>query len=541
MAIDGVRRWRLCLLIMPAVILLAGVLVERLHGPSWLGANLDPEYAYLMTFVNILHRTPSGMMLHPGTTLNMYGSGIIWGGYRARLLAGATESLQRDVLGNAEVYLDYVCMALVSMAAISCLLSGILVLASGRKWSQALLIQSTPVFFAACLVALSKTVPENMLVSIGLLLAGWLCVMVCPDRLTSKPWHAGVLGLLIGFGVATKVTALSWLGLLWIVPSLAGLGVALGGVALAFCLGTLPIWPQYLDLAGWLGRSVTHAGKYDTGDVGVPALADMASNFVDALRAEPVFIVLACMLIGLSVVFVLKYLCGSKSDSHRAKMRVSLAFGTTVLLQLVLVTKQFEAHYLVPAMMLVPVGLLLLFSRRRPVVGANCFSNPRIVISLATIVVGLALLRLSAWARDVDVKLKASHEIDRIISEQYPDCQVISYYRASGRYALAFGAEWTQWLHAESLSEMYPSAIFYDMWRDRFYGYDGSHTRASIRARLRCGERILLRGSPFTPDRPYGQSLNVVRLDQGLVEALYLLTDVDELEEEEIPPLISPH
>ena len=62
------------LLVLPVCLFLTGLALNGIRGPYWLGANSDPEYAYLLNALSLAELHPVGHYDHPGTPVQTIGA-----------------------------------------------------------------------------------------------------------------------------------------------------------------------------------------------------------------------------------------------------------------------------------------------------------------------------------------------------------------------------------------------------------------------------------------------------------------------------------
>src|SRR5215510_7041448 len=81
-ASKNASRWKpamLFLLLLPALTVLVEFRLRDASGPYWLGANLDPSYAYLLNSLNIADYHRPYFIGHPGTPVHITGAAVIRG------------------------------------------------------------------------------------------------------------------------------------------------------------------------------------------------------------------------------------------------------------------------------------------------------------------------------------------------------------------------------------------------------------------------------------------------------------------------------
>ncbi len=128
------------LLVVPVLVIFAAFHLNKISGPYWLNANLDPSYVYLMNALNVsnLHRPLHTD--HPGTPVQVAGGVII----RLLNLTSDKDSTSRSVISNPERYLHIINNTLIILYAMCLLLAGYVALLVWQNILASIAVQSTP-------------------------------------------------------------------------------------------------------------------------------------------------------------------------------------------------------------------------------------------------------------------------------------------------------------------------------------------------------------------------------------------------------------
>jgi hypothetical protein len=158
------------------------------------------------------------------------------------------------------------------------------------------------------------------------------------------------------------------------------------------------------------------------------------------------------------------------------------------------VAKQPQSHYLIPALGLLGVNLVLMFDVLRQKLRAG---NVRLVRFLF---IGFFCVVLIAQAKAFSGLRKELTSValnDRLAHEKveidFRDAFVVEYYSASSHaFALKVGSEQSGDLFASVLGRIYPEKVFYNLWTGEFSRFDGPVDLDRI---LPPGHSFLMHGS----------------------------------------------
>ena len=446
------------LLVIPLILLILSRVLVNIKGEYYLGWNLDPEYAYLFNSVNLLHLDIPGHYDHPGTTMQELGAVVILARFVLMRVFEGTPSLHLDVITNPEAYLNWINIVLNLLIGGSLFWFGkTLYRHTGKLW-LALISQTVPFLFSASVLALTRVTPEPLLIFVGLLISTLIIHEYYSADQFFNSWRANIfLGLLLGFGVASKVTLLPLLILLLASKNLRKMMIGALSTGFSFVLFTIPILPKYLRFVNWLVDLLTHDGIYGGGEAGLPELAKLFDNLLVLLGSEVQYF--------LWMIILLVVLVGFRSKEKQKSWWLMFLLFLVMFGQAVVTIKHPPAHYMIPAMSLfclLPV-LWVEFSFEK-------FSQSRLVLFL---ILGFSLISMSLVSGKEIQRIvtynQGAAQIDQLIETEYSSCAVADRYRSSGlEFALSFGNDYSDDHNQVSLLSTYPSAITYDKWGKLF-------------------------------------------------------------------------
>lgn len=323
-------------------------------GPLWLWFNVDPDYIYLLDSLNILNLSAPGHVYHPGTTVQMLGALII---KAANPLTGAA-AITVDALGDPEFYLHLIGIVFMALNALGIFTLGVIAYRVFGDLLAAFFVQFAPFISMLILKNSYHAKPEALLLLTMLVLLSVSLLTLKPGLLdANRNRFAIAFGVIAGFGVATKITALPVfllpLFVLWQWRAISVYGAA---AFVALVIFTLPALGAYEVFYQWIVNISQNTGAYGSGSTGYVDWNDYPKN-VFKLFKRPAFhvvFILSCVMVGLT-------LWRRRSISAFPKMETRLLSGIIIaqLVHVLIVAKQPSAHYLIPSFVMITTALVL--------------------------------------------------------------------------------------------------------------------------------------------------------------------------------------
>lgn len=531
--------WTLSLL--PVLFVIISLINRQWLGSYWLGNNFDPEYAYLLNFLNIIQLKTPGHTDHPGTPLQVFGGIVI---QITLFIQSITHSIKSNavetVLQNPEFYLVTVNTILLIFTAGCLILVGCTAFFLSQNITLSLLLQLNP-FLWTILSESSRVRPEIMLFCLTQLLVILLLFYLYSETYR-LPRFALVMGAVLGLGVATKVTFLPLSLLLFLLPGWRQKGIAIFSTIGTFFLATIPIFSQYPRFFNWLTSIATHTGRYGSGNQGLVDASALPNTFASLINQDQLFFYIIALStlnffivtfwIGLNRLKLLNLQASSAIYFSNKFYYLFACHLLIILIQLALTLKHPAIHYLLPSMGLCSLLILIqvsLFAKLlTPVLGSTILGN-----------IGLFLLGLYAVVVANNVyanilQVEKSHTsyiveietINRLIQQNYDRCVSVRYYRSSDKeYALKFGDDFAANQFSKILQSMYSKGTFYNIWSRKYYSFNHELDLNSV-LNHRC---IVFRGTPLaqlTQLESYAPRIPNTKLQtifEGQNEALYLV------------------
>ncbi|NMF83757.1 hypothetical protein [Nodosilinea sp. P-1105] len=532
--------------ILPIFFILVSLRLKAISGPYWLGQNSDPEYAYLLNFLNLSQLQAPGHTDHPGTTLQVLGSLVLRATHLIQFWMRPNEvHIVTSTLENPEFYLTIVNAVILLLTAVTIFAVGWIGFLLSHRITTGLLLQLAP-FLWTLLRESSRVRPESLLIGLTQAIIILLLLYLYTEKYKDR-WYSIAMGALLGLALATKVTALPLLLLIVIVPGKLNKAWAVLTTLFTFFLATVPMINQYGRFLSWIGAIATRVGPYGSGEVGIIDPDRVFNTLPRLLRSDIFFFwifTISIFIFFIATLFLtnkrLNYVnldfifCESTSKKYKLFLILLLVLSSQIILTL----KHPTSHYLVPSMGLWGILILVQTDPTEPFLKSYFrdfqphkfrvgWIGLNVSLFFASLIISTAYLQMTSQAYRAEIA-----EIDNLIQGRYNNCTHISYYRSSSQeYAIGFGNNWANHAFSQNLRKIYSDKIFYDIWSRQYETFGQIVELDDILSREQC---IIFHGTPLEtyqammmPGQSYVQGfdnevLNVVFA--GNSEALYLVT-----------------
>jgi hypothetical protein len=405
--------------------------------------DLDPDYEYLLNGLNLFTLHAPWDTSHPGTTLHWLAAiviGVTWLWRWPFVIDWPVD----DVLRHPEFYLLTIHTVIVALVAAAVFFCGSMIERAAGLMS-ALAAQAVWFVSFPAIASLPRVTPEPMIIALAAALIGVLAPHILDPKQPERPIAAGIL---IGAGLALKITTVPWVLLLLLFDGRRTRRIALVTAALAALAITLPIAGRYGFTLAWFESLAVHRGIYGEGEVGLPRAAQFGTSLLDLLWKNPEYSVAFIASLGLAI-FWARY------------RRIFLICAAVIALQLVVVAKHPNGpamgRYLQPAMVAVVLATAAAVAFGHRVIAST--------VAAALIAVGIwhdANLALP-WFR---TRVESRKDNDALLDQTARSgcLLVVNYAGAIGsqEYKLAFGDAAAGFRYASKLSELYPNFLTYD-------------------------------------------------------------------------------
>ncbi len=457
----------LFLLIAPLAYFFLGSYVHQIIGLYSL-RSADPEYIYFISGLSIANgKLILGHIDNPGTPLQYLAALVFKVLYQLR---DHQIPFNEDVLANADLYLRVLNLVMTMVVSVFMYFAGKAAYQITNRLSYSILLQLSPLFTDIIYGNIGRITPENLIPIPVMLLSLLLLKLVYqPEEEQSKKYSIW-FGLISAFGLSIKLTYFP----LWIIPlivlkswknKIRYSATAVG----SFFVMALPVTLQINIFRGWIMGLFLHSGKYGSGDSNIVNLETLWPNFNNLWNENRYFFYVVVMLaVVTAVTFILR-----KDKQYRLIQRISLAILCAVAIQVVLVCKQFEPRYFIPALMLFPVSLILLmesFFPLKPLISR--YKIPQLIVALFVsfyFVKQLPIIRsLSAHLDQEKVlKMPALHYMQSLEKNSVKFLVPGGYGCPTPEYALMCSDGWAgrqRELFRPVLARLFPNTYIYYPW-----------------------------------------------------------------------------
>ncbi|MEP7146582.1 MAG: hypothetical protein ABI792_06195, partial [bacterium] len=449
------------------------------RGEFFLTNRCDPSYVYLLNSLNLSRMNGLGVghIDHPGTTVQEAGAAVI---YFLQSETNDKNDITADVFSHPEFYLSKINFFLVVLNSIALFVLGFVSLNKLNDIRPALVLQLMPFFSISVYTWIINVSPEPLLVFAVILLFTIVISHTSDKLLKTKKIISYVIlyGLICGFGLATKISFFPLL----IIPLILIKRISF---KLLFCLVTLIVFfifvypaisPEHLyRFLNWIRKLVAFSGKYGTGEKNFIDIAGIPKSFVSIFTNEPVFVFSYILIfIAFLLQFIKRFRLKIKSNRcHKLLNAVFLA----MTIQIIIVIKHFELHYLIPGYLLIVAGLFAVNS-----IAAELFPrylNRSKYIYLYIILIIFSILQCSMFVKTISEyssSRNASHDAIDYINKNYKQNIIVnSYGSSSEEFALYLGATLCgipKYEYYSMLKKMFPKNYYYDKWSENLENID---------------------------------------------------------------------
>jgi len=434
----------------------------------------EPDFGYLLNSADIYFGAPPGHTDHPGTTVQSLGTAAL---YFSSLWHSGNPDFYwyNDLLRRPSHYHLWISWALLLCASSGFWALGAALYRRGYSIGLALFLQLLPFLAYNSWYYVPRVSPEKMLFFLNAILVGWLATREGEER--RRLSFPLVLGLLLGFSLATKYNSITLFAFLLVIPGWKG--KLLGGFSslLSFFVFTLPMAEVYWISFRWLRKLSGHTGIYGLGEKGiVPAASALAENFWILWFDDRLFL-MACLL---------AFLVGALLAWSRRSLDC-LVSSLVLAAHFLLVLKHPASRYLIP--MVVPLMLVAFHALRnaRPLLPWLAIFA---VLPFLPDVFGKGLIsggslgQLEPIQAQLDTYRKEHSECDWSYISPVPRVE----------WAMSAGNGSAFRRHTDDLLRVYPDTLSYDVWPPRFHQFSVNIPFEVVEARVKEGKGCLYLG-----------------------------------------------
>jgi hypothetical protein len=344
----------LWLLIFPVIYFITGAYFHNVNGLySVKGA--DPEYIYFVNGLSVANGMLNiGNIDHPGIPFDY----IMALSLRAtHFFRSQNKPFTQDVLANPDLYLRVANLVIIMTVMLVILGSGIIALRiTGNLWIS-LIVQFSPFCTDILYGNIGRLPTENLIpVPVMLLILILLKILEQDDR--ELMWK----DILLLSGVTALALSLKMtLAPLVIIPfflikPLKNKLIYVLATTLIFLAFSIPVTLQLHYFYNWMKSLVLYSGQYGQGDKDIAKLSEMWPNIVSLIRANRLYF--TYVLIAL-VSFAAVLVSSRRKMVKRSEKVVAVTIFVVVALMVLVLGKQYKTAYFIPALVLLPVIVIL--------------------------------------------------------------------------------------------------------------------------------------------------------------------------------------
>lgn len=453
---------------------LSGNLLKDAQGPYYLNF-YDPSYVYLINSLNLAQMQGYGVghFDHPGTTVQMAGAVLLKIGY---MLRSPGEDIAKDVLKHPEEYLFFINRIFGLLNSTMLLILGIVAFRITGNIFYSMLIQLTPFSSMENFYGYIIVTPDNFLILATMMLISILIYYLYSE--TEYDFTSAKLIMLFAvvsaFGLATKLNFLP----LVLIPMILIKGT--GKKIIYFILSVImfhvfiiPALSNYVQFTDWVKNLLLYSGHYGEGE---KTIVDTTEFFISLklIFTKDIFFTFtyAAVVFTVAISIVKRKLLESSGNDllkRHLKLLFSVFFAMTV--QIIIVSKQYRQHYLIPSFMISVFSLILC-----SYVLSYCFKSMKLKINYTAVTI--LILSFASWQIYINYELGSyqrdeAFRIEKFINDNCGNKLLIPVFSTANKEcALAFAVS-----YAGSQKERYRSIVlemrdmylFYNPWKNVFH------------------------------------------------------------------------
>ncbi len=426
-----------------------------------------------------------GHIDHPGTPVQTVGAFVIKILYT---INGEKNDIVTDVLSRPEYYLGSINFVFILMTGLSLFILG---LASFKKLKNiycAVLLQFTPFYPSTVYNHYSDVSSESLFIfAILLFIAVMICMSGSKD-ISGKTalWYAIAFGIICGFGLACKIIFFP----LMIIPVILIKRFSYNAVFLAvsvisFLIFVFPaLTPENAQkYADWILGIATHSGKYGTGQESVIETTTFTSNLINNITEDISFNI---AYLSVAIIFLLGFFRRYAKVIRENKYHNLLTgIFISMTVQIVIVIKQYDPRYMIPAYLLSVTGLLTAGVIAKEIFPVNF--RKRWIIYLSVIIILFSGFHFAELLKEYSIyshKRAETEKLNDFLNERDKQQLLIkSNIMNNKEYCLYFGTNWSgtpRDRYRSLLKNIYPDFFYYDRYVRDFFLTDKKQLKSEL-------------------------------------------------------------
>lgn len=309
----------------------------------------DPAYAYMFNGLNLSRSdTDIGHTDHPGTPLQLFSAMVI----RTTFLLTGDELIEVDVIKDPEKYAHAISYSLIALNMFSVFLLGFIINRKTGKMATALFLQLALMLSFVSIFFIPAITCESLLFPVEVLLILLIYFYIFSPGSFHRWTYLTGFSLLSGLLAAIKISSLPILLVpLILLKEIKDKTLYLSLTLLSFGVFVAPAIPKLIDHWDFMVGIMTHTGKYGGGEKGIIDWSDFFTNLGLIFSKEIPFTLIF-------FIFLIAVLIPIKNQESKQSRRLLLVIVAMISVQVLITAKHYAYHYLVPAHLLMGVGIV---------------------------------------------------------------------------------------------------------------------------------------------------------------------------------------
>jgi len=447
---------------------------------------------YLINSLNLsqLQGFGVGHIDHPGTTVQIIGAIVIM------FSSVSNIEIVSEIFNNSELYLSKINLVIYFLNSFALFIFGIIAFKKFKDLKSAVILQLTPFFSTILFFRIPKLAPETVIIFTILILLSIIIFFTTKEDKNSTVNYVIGFGLICGFALATKISLFPLL----IIPFIL---LRKFSVKISFCLVTIIAFFIFIFPAissehsykflNWIRKLIMFSGKYGGGEKNYVNVSNFFVNLKTIIIKEPVFS-LSYLIILLSFFAFLipenfKKFKPNQTKPNQTKpnqtkpnhqsryFKLLFAFLTAITIQIIIVCKHFELHYLIPAQLLI-IPCLFVINELASELLPNFFRRKKFLIFSIVLTV-FTLIQIKSIYELFEYKSQTNESARNFIGyleNNCKECLIVNTYGVSSKEeALFIGASYggsRRNYYFSILNNKFPNSIFYDKWSKEIVNVD---------------------------------------------------------------------
>lgn len=462
------------LLLIPVLYFLIGAYFRYIFGDLSL-RSVDPDYMHFLSGMCIsTGKFGQANIDHPASTLQIILAVVFRIVY---LFRPHNLPYFEDAITNSDMYLSAANLVLTTIISGAILIAGNKIYQISGSIITALLIQTSP-FLANILYDIIGRIYPELLLAIPIFILIVVCFKAIYNENESP--SVGWIAFAIAFGMATKATFLPVALLPFFILTTQKQFVRYLLFSLLFYLVlALPVTFQLSHYWNWMKDFFIHSGDYGRGDSNIINPEEFIRNMKEIFNSEKVLFYST----GLLALSFLLFLRKAKTARGKVIFRISLGIILLLIIQTLLISKQYGYRYFVPVLLLSPfifylIGeqITLRFPDRR-VYFATSFVLVLLLVRTIVIQFPSIQLRSQYIGEQMQARIESSHVVKRLPANSYKLITTQDYGCPFHEFSIMHsfcvaGQNWPN--YREKVAAIYPKTYLFFTWDNtiKYWGQD---------------------------------------------------------------------